>query len=155
MTSIRRMTIADVTDVRGLLTQLDYEMDAREVARRHEAVARAEDHAALVAEQGGRVVALLHVYARPAFDKPPEAIVQALVVDRSCRGGGVGKAMMAAAEAWAAERGFASVALASHVSRPDAHAFYQAIGYRLAATSLLLRKELPQMNISAQTHPDI
>ena len=78
--------------------------------------------------------------ARPAPDRPPEAIVQALVVEQDCRGGGVGKAMMAAAEAWAADRGFTSVALASHISRSGAHAFYQALGYRVEATSHLMRK---------------
>jgi GNAT superfamily N-acetyltransferase len=51
-------------------------------------------------KKGGALVALCHVFARPALDKPPEAIVQALVVDQACRGEGVGRIMMAAAERW-------------------------------------------------------
>jgi len=65
---------------------------------------------------------------------------QALVVEQAYRGGGVGKAMMEAAETWAAEQGFKSVVLGSHVSRLDAHAFYRARGYQCAATSHLVAK---------------
>jgi GNAT superfamily N-acetyltransferase len=79
---------------------------------------------------------------RPALDKPPEAVVQALVVDQAVRGSGVGKIVMAAAEAWVKDRGFVSVALASNVTRDEAHAFYEAIGFQRAATSHLFRKAL-------------
>lgn len=66
--------------------------------------------------------------------------MQALVVDEANRGSGAGRTMMAAAETWAADHGFASVALGSRVSRSGAHAFYEAIGYRREATSHLFRK---------------
>ena len=126
----------------ALLSQLGYQLDAQEVRRRYDAVAESGDHTLMVAEQDGRVIALCHAYARPALDKPPEVIVQVLVVDQASRGSGVGKIMMAAAETWAADRGFTSIALASHVSRSQAHAFYEAIGYRREATSHLFRKAL-------------
>lgn len=140
--SIRQMTADDVPAAQALLAQLGYDLDMREVARRHAAVASSTDHTVTVAERSGRVVALCHAFVRPALDKPPEVIVQALVVDQAIRGGGIGKLVMAAVEAWAANRGFASVALSSNVVRADAHAFYGAIGYRQTATSHLFRKML-------------
>jgi GNAT superfamily N-acetyltransferase len=140
MISIRRMTAEDIPVSQALLWQLGYPLDAQEVQRRYDAVAESTDHTLMVAEEAGRVIALCHVYVRPALDKPPEAIVQALVVDRACRGNGVGKIMMAAAEMWAAERGFSSVALSSNISRDDAHAFYKALDYKCEATSHLFRK---------------
>jgi GNAT superfamily N-acetyltransferase len=136
------MTVEDVEAARGLLAQLGYPLDAPEVRRRFEAVMQSADHTVLVASQHGRVVALCHAYARPALDKPPEVVVQALVVERACRGSGVGATMMRAAEAWAAARGYTSVALGSHVSRADAHAFYAGRGYRNEATSQQFRKSL-------------
>jgi len=142
MISIRRMTAADIPVSQGLLVQLGYPLDAQEVRRRYDAVAASADHILMIAEQAGRVIALCHAYARPALDKPPEVIVQALVVDQASQGSGAGKIMMATAEAWAMDRGFTSVALASQVSRAEAHAFYEAIGYRRAATSHLFRKAL-------------
>jgi GNAT superfamily N-acetyltransferase len=142
MILIRRMTAVDVPVSQVLLSQLGYQMDVEEVRRRYDAVAESGDHALMVAEQGGSIIALCHTYARPALDKPPEAVVQALVVDQAFRGTGVGKTMMAAAEAWAADRGFRSVALVSHMSRSEAHKFYESIGYRLEGTSHLFRKKL-------------
>jgi GNAT superfamily N-acetyltransferase len=140
--SIRRMTVGDLAISRMLLSQLGYQMDAQEFRRRYDAVTRSQDHAVMVAEQNGSIVALLHMYARPALDKPPEAVVQALVVDQTCRGSGVGRAMMAAVERWASDRGFRSIAVASSVSRSDAHAFYEALGYQVEATFYLRRKNL-------------
>jgi GNAT superfamily N-acetyltransferase len=138
--SIRALGVRDLPIAAGLLSQLGYPMDGEELRRRYDAVARSRDHAVMVAEADGRVVGLCHMFARPALDKPPEAVVQALVVDQACRASGVGRIMMAAAETWAADRGFKSVALATQVMRSDAHAFYEALGYRRAATSHLYRK---------------
>jgi GNAT superfamily N-acetyltransferase len=142
MISIRPMAVEDRPAARALLSQLGYPLGPEEFARRHGLVMAAPEHGVLVAEDGGWLVGLCHVYARPALDKPPEAVVQALVVDGASRGRGVGRAMMAAAEGWAAERGFRSVALASNVVRAEAHAFYEGIGYRREATSHLFRKEI-------------
>lgn len=142
MISIRPMAIGDLPSVRRLLRQLGYDVGASEVAMRYRAVTREEAHLALIAERGGQVAAFLHVFARPALEKAPEAVVQALIVDQLYRGEGIGTTLMAAAEAWALERGFASVTLSSNASRIEAHAFYRALGYKRKATSLLLRKEL-------------
>lgn len=139
---LREMLHTDIVAAQDLLVQLGYPIGAGEVERRHKAVRQGDGHGVFVAEEGGRVIALLHVYARPALDKPPEAVVQAIVVDQAYRGGGVGKALMAAAENWAAERGFRSVALTSSISRSAAHAFYSELGYRCEATSHLFRKNL-------------
>lgn len=139
---IRRMTESDLEAARPLMEQLGYALAAAELRRRYLAVMAADSHALLVGEREGHLVALLHVYARPALDKPPEAIVQALVVASDGRRGGVGKAMMAGAEAWACERGFTSVALTSQIARDQAHAFYKALDYDIVATSHLLRKEI-------------
>ena len=48
--------------------------------------------------------------------------------------------LMAAAEEWARSQGFASVAVATRVTRDDANAFYAQLGYERAARSHLLRK---------------
>ena len=143
--AIREMEPTDIAVCRLLLSQLGYDLNLQEMKRRYEAIKQKQDHAIFVGEQDGQVVALLHLYERPAFDKPPEVIVQALVVDQNCRGTGVGKAMMNIAERWALDRGFSSVALRSSVSRSDAHAFYNRIGYKVEATSRLFRNNLVGM----------
>jgi ribosomal protein S18 acetylase RimI-like enzyme len=82
------------------------------------------------------------MFARPALEKPPEAIVQSLVVDVEARSDGVGRALIGAVENWAKQQGLASVSLSSQVDREDAHAFYDSLGYERVATSSLLRKRL-------------
>ena len=80
---------------------------------------------------------VLHVFERPALEKPCEAVVQALVVDGARRGSGIGEALMREAEAWAAARKLASTALYTRIDRDRARLFYERIGYRLKATSHL------------------
>jgi GNAT superfamily N-acetyltransferase len=140
--AIRDMTESDAEEARGLMKMLGYDLDREEFHRRYKAVASDDRHVLLVGELDGKLVALLHVYTRPAIDKPPEAVVQALVVDSNRRGKGIGAAMMQSAEAWARRRGFSSVSLSSHIKRADAHAFYQGLGYRIIATSHLFRRDV-------------
>jgi GNAT superfamily N-acetyltransferase len=141
---LRPMTRADVADGVQLLAQLGYELDAEEMERRFGAVIATPDHSLVVAEIAGRAVGLLHVFARPAIENPREAVVQAIVVDLTRRRSGIGKALMAEAERWGREHECRSVMLSSNVARTPAHAFYAALGYRIAATSYVLRKELPR-----------
>lgn len=140
---LRPATADDVSEIMPLLAQLGYEMAQEEAGRRVHEVLAAPDHALLAAESGARVVGLLHVFVRPAVENPREAVVEALVVADDCRRAGVGRRLMAAAERWGAERGCRSVALSSNIVRAPAHAFYAALGYRVAATAYVLRKPLP------------
>ncbi len=139
---VRVMAARDLAAVRGLLAQLGYDIEADQVARRFAAVDRSATHALAVAEVAGDVAGFLHVYARPALEKPLEAVVQAMAVDRSRRRRGIGRALLAFAEHWARARGFQSVTLASALGRADAHAFYTRLGYAPTATSQLFRKPL-------------
>ena len=140
---LRPITRDDVAQCLSLLAQLGYQMTLDEAMRRVGEVLSAPDHSALVAEMAGRVAGLLHVFARPAIENPREAVVQAIVVDEAFRRTGVGRTLMAEAERWGRGRDCRSVALSSNVMRAPAHAFYAALGYRIAATSYVLRKDLP------------
>jgi GNAT superfamily N-acetyltransferase len=99
-------------------------------------------HSLIVAERAGRIVGLLHVFDRPAIENPREAVVQAIVVDQASRRAGVGRMLMSAAESWGRAQDCRSVVLSSNVARAPAHAFYAALGYRISATSYVIRKPL-------------
>jgi GNAT superfamily N-acetyltransferase len=81
----------------------------------------------LVAEApGGQVVGYLLATSHPAFHaNGPVAWVEEVMVAEPARGAGVGRQLMAAAEAWARRRGARYVALATR----RAARFYQALGY--------------------------
>jgi GNAT superfamily N-acetyltransferase len=135
---LRPFRQADMPTARELLRQLGYEIGFEELAAGLARLLGAADHHVTVAEHGGRVAGLLHAFARPALEKPYEAVVQVLVVDQTWRGRGIGQALMREAEAWAAARGLASVALHTR----SAQAFYTRLGYRKVAAADLMRKPL-------------
>lgn len=121
---IRDARPGDMEAVRRLIGQLADEPGEAEFRRRFERVWSAAGHRMIVAEAAGKVVGVLHVFERPALEKPSEAMVQALVVDSAERSAGVGEALMRGAETWAAGRKLSSVALYTRVDRERARAFY-------------------------------
>ncbi len=133
---IRPFRRSDTSAAQALLQQLGAEIAAAELDSRVGRVLGQADHYLAVAEEDGQVVGLLHVFERPALEKPCEAVVQALVVDVRARGGGIGRALMETAEAWARARSLGSVAL----STQRAQVFYLRLGYSRIATSDLMRK---------------
>jgi ribosomal protein S18 acetylase RimI-like enzyme len=135
---IRDARPADIPVVRCLIRQLADVPDEAEFRARFERVASMPGHRIIVAEMDGEIVGVLHVFERPALEKPCEAIVQALVVDGERRGVGIGEALMREAETWAASRKLASTALYTRIDRERARMFYERIGYRLKATSHLM-----------------
>jgi len=129
---------SDFAAVRRLLGQLGYAPDEAEFRHRFDSVTATPGHRIIVAEEEGAVVGVLHVFERPALDKGCEAVIQALVVDDTVRGRGVGEALMREAEAWASRRGLGATSLYTNVTRDRARAFYERIGYRLKGTSHLM-----------------
>jgi GNAT superfamily N-acetyltransferase len=139
--AVRTIAESDIPAAAVLIGQLGYEMPQPELQRRLQAVLGQADHRIWVFDDGGEAVGLLHAFFRPALDKPPEVIVQALVIEASRRSQGVGEALMQVAEAWAREKGCTSVALYSRVDRDRAHRFYERLGYEKKLASVQLRKQ--------------
>jgi GNAT superfamily N-acetyltransferase len=153
MIALRPMTGDDLADCLPLLAQLGYALAPKELEHRFATVATAPGQLLLVAETYRQITGLLHAYLRPALESPREAVVQAIVVDQGSRGRGIGRMLMAAAERWGAEQGCPSLALSSNITRKPAHGFYAGLGYRVAATSYVLRKDLPDPNVRGRAWP--
>jgi len=140
--SIRIMVESDAAAVAGLATQLGYPSSQDQISARLAKVLDREDATALVAEDGGSVVAWIHVELRRTLVADGEAQVMALVVDERSRGRGIGGALMAEAERWARDRGARRLRVGSRTTREDAHRFYERGGYTLSKTSHWFEKEL-------------
>jgi len=138
---IRNMIDADITSVRPLIRQLGYNLDHKTLEERFRSVMNSPDHHVFVYEIDGQLTGFLHIYGRPALEKPIDAIVQAIVIDEAYRHAGIGSDLMEAAEEWATAHGYSSVALYANVDREDANTFYLHLGYCQEATSHFLRKE--------------
>ncbi|HEX4009166.1 MAG TPA: GNAT family N-acetyltransferase [Solirubrobacteraceae bacterium] len=128
--TVRAARLGDRGAVAALLTQLGYEQSDGQTAERLIAWAGDPGGAALVAESNGAVAGVIAVHAVPYFERPDAfARIVALSVDAGCRRGGLGRALVAAAEAWAAGRGCVDMEVTSQRARDDAHGFYRALGY--------------------------
>lgn len=139
---IRLATDGDAPTLAVLCGQLGYPCEAEEIAHRLAALRGHANDAVLVAEDAGHVVALIHVLGVGHLVVAPFAEVGGLVVDVAWRGRGVGAALLAAAETWAAERGFEIMRIRSNVIREDAHRFYEAHGYTNTKRQIVFAKDL-------------
>jgi GNAT superfamily N-acetyltransferase len=88
-------------------------------------------HLLLVAETAGAIVGTMQLSFLPGLARRGalRAQIEAVRVAESTRGSGLGAAMMAWAIDEARRRGCALVQLTSDKSRPDAHRFYQRLGF--------------------------
>ncbi len=88
-----------------------------------------EGHAVLVAVLDGRIAGLVSLGQWEHFSGEVDAYVGELVTDGAAEGRGVGRALMAAAEEWAAERGLARITLDTGIRNDRARRFYAAFGF--------------------------
>jgi GNAT superfamily N-acetyltransferase len=141
--TVRAAAPGDESRIANLAGQLGYPSAAQEVRARVERILLDPSHQVWVAELPGTGIAgWIHLYLYQVVQSNLRVEVAALVVDEASRGRGVGKALMANAEAWARERGCQAVSLRSNVKRQGAHDFYQALGYSIVKTQHAFRKNL-------------
>ncbi len=128
---IRPARDTDTPTVTALLTELGYpDNNEADVRRRLERWARHPEGAALVAESDDGVIGVVAVVAIPLLEKEGSGgRIVALVVDETQRGTGVGRELVAAAEAEAQRWGCDFMEVTSSRHRTGAHAFYRARGY--------------------------
>jgi len=135
------MTAADAALVADLTTQLGYPTGSSETAERIAMLLeRPEDHAALVAEEDGRVIGGVHVAIYTSLESGRVATIGGLIVGEGHRSSGIGAQLLMAAEEWARENGAAKMTVRSRVTRERAHRFYEREGYTLLKTSHVFEK---------------
>jgi GNAT superfamily N-acetyltransferase len=140
---IRPAAAADAAAIAALSRQLGYPADPAEIVERLAAIVDRGDALVLVAEdEEGTVAGWIHVMGSHLLEGPPRAEITGLIVDEAHRRLGLGAALMAAAEAWAASSGYGEVRLRSNVVREQAHSFYEQLGYARTKTQLVFAKTI-------------
>jgi len=89
------------------------------------------DQAILVSvDEAGNCLGYTWVLALTEFDAiEPRGHIAGVGVALEAAGRGVGRALIAAAEAWCRERGFAEVTLHCYIANKRAHRLYQHLGF--------------------------
>lgn len=139
------MTAEDAARVAALAGELGYPSTLAQIEKRFRAVEGDEDARVFVAEDAeGQVQGWVHVFGLHLMESEGAAEVGGLVVDSRVRGRGIGRTLMAAAEAWARERGYTRVTLRSNVIRTETHRFYQGLGYTIVKSQHKFQKPIGQ-----------
>ncbi len=142
---VRPMAGGDAEAVAALAGQLGYPAGAAEVGRRIAALAPRAEAALFVAEgAGGEVLGWAAVESRLLLETGTFAELTGLVVDSGARGGGAGRALVAAAEAWARAGGQHVLRVRSNVVRRQARAFYERLGYAVIKSQNVFQRALDE-----------
>jgi ribosomal protein S18 acetylase RimI-like enzyme len=141
--TVRRATPSDAPSVAELCGVLGYPVRAGLMAERlARVVDRPEDTVFVAVLPSGRIVGWLHVSERQLLEMGRYAEILGLVVDAAHRSLGVGRELVACAEAWTLARGLADLHVRSNIVRTESHPFYQRLGFVRVKTQHAYRKAL-------------
>lgn len=138
---LRPATMADLPRLVSLAAELGYLTSETVMGLSLRAANRGGD-AVWVAVGAGEVVGWTHVGSISSLVDEPAARLLALVVTETWRGRGVGRALVARAEAWAVEQGRARLVVTSNAARVGAHEFYPRLGFTRTKTQHVYTKML-------------
>lgn len=143
---IRSAVPGDAPEIARLSAQLGYPADASAYDVRLRRLLALPTHAVLVCDVGGgRLAGYVALEERLMLVSSGRVEIVALVVDTDGRRQGTGRRLVEAAEDWARGRGSGELFLRSNIVRPEAHAFYPALGYQRHKTQHAYRKPLPPL----------
>ena len=140
--AIRPIEPTDAESAARLSGVLGYPVDGRSMAARIARLAESPEHGVFVACAGDEVVGWIHVSAVEHMQSNPRAEIGGLVVDDGWRSQGVGAKLVARAETWARDAGFAELLVRSQIAREAAHRFYLREGFARTKTSAVFTKHL-------------
>ena len=140
---LRKARVEDAADVARLAGQLGYAAPVDAMRERLSALISHPDHCIAVAEHEGHLLGWIAVEHRRTLESGERVEIVGLVVDAQCRGGGVGRLLVQAAEQWASRLGFDSILVRSNVLRDASHPFYERMGYVRRKTQHFYVKTIP------------
>lgn len=124
------MRSADAAPVAALSADLGYPATSEAIAGRFGTLGRGAAFTALVAEaDDGRVIGWIHAATRYLLETDPYVEIAGLIVDRSARRRGVGRALLAGVERWTRENGFTAIRVRANRTRKGAEPFYLRAGF--------------------------
>jgi len=130
--AIRSARHGDAPALAELLAILGYPASVGHVERRIAECATWPGTTIFVAHSGERVIGAISAHCIPMFHAPGSlGRITSLVVAPAFRQLGVGRLLVSAAEAFAWDQGCLRVEVTSGDHRPDAHAFYEHLGYKM------------------------
>ncbi len=126
---IRKVIKEDLPQIQKMYRDLIPDGVSMEVLERNFAAVEKDDtYFVLAAVQGGRVLGSTMGILCVALDAP-FLVVENVIVDRDCRGKGIGRMIFEELDRIAIDNGCEYALLVSSGFRKEAHCFYEAMGY--------------------------
>ena len=140
--TVREATSDDLDSIVLLLGELHVRSTAIADAAAWEAMLAQTGRTVLLAERNGEPAGTADLWIAPSLlhGAIPRAFVNYVAVLENARRSGVGRALMEDAQRRATDAGCGDLLLMSGDHRPDAHRFYDALGYERCAVGF--RKSL-------------
>jgi predicted N-acetyltransferase YhbS len=143
MVKVRPATGPDAAAIAALSGQLGYPLDEATAQERFAAIDGDPRHLVLVAQDdSGAVVGWIHVMPKIMLLVSEVCEIGGLVVDENHRSAGVGRSLVAEAEAWARRSGYRELTVRSDTRRSAAHGFYPAQGFVAVKEQKVYKKAL-------------
>jgi len=139
---IRLAQAQDALALAALSDELGYPSSPEAVSGRLTALADPAQHAVYVAVRADRVLGWTHVCCVRCVESDAFAEIAGLVVTAAARREGIGRALVAACEAWARHQRLRRLRVRSRVEREDAHRFYAGLGFEPTKEQAVFDKEL-------------
>lgn len=140
---IRAAAPADASAVANLSSEWGYPCSEPTMRSRLERMIDSPAHLVLVAEVDGAAAGWATGEVRISLGSDPRVELTGLVVTERLRRSGVGSRLVEKIELWAIEKGCRELFLRSNIARPEAHPFYERLGYERTKTQHAYRKVLP------------
>ena len=120
----------DAAALAQLMCELGYETTKSEMQMRLERIATDKRYRTFVAVCDGKVCGMISTVTYPSYEhNDPSGRILALVILRTMRRHGIGRALIATAEKDFVQRGIRRIALNTRLAREGAHKFYKSLGY--------------------------
>lgn len=138
---LREARAGDAAEIAWLALELGYPASTEAMHARLQSLLPRPQHRIVVAQRE-RLLGWIAMERRCTLESGEFAEIVGLVVDAAMRGRGVGRALVADAEAWALEQGFDAIRVRSNVARDASHPFYESLGFARIKTQHAYRKAL-------------
>jgi GNAT superfamily N-acetyltransferase len=140
---IRPMDARDAPALAPIIADWGYPSDERSIGARVANVAVSRSDLLRVAQaDDGSLAGWIHAGEHRTLASDPVCEILGLAVDRRFRGMGVGRALVDVVRAWAKQQGYTIVQVHSNVIRPEAHPFYERLGFTRTKTQHVYRQGL-------------
>jgi GNAT superfamily N-acetyltransferase len=139
---IRPARPEDAAEISRLAGELGYPSTVNDIAARLTAMLASPSCYIAVADAGTALTGWVAVERRMLLELGERAELVGLIVDRGARRGGIGRELVAHAEAWAVAQGLRVIMVRSNVVRAESHPFYEQLGYERTKTQHAYTKRL-------------